>query len=380
MKEPISQLLRPHSDPAAIERVASRLRARSSQAPWHKPMVWAAISVSAAATVFLAVELIGRAPKEKRLADGAPLVRLAAISRDTRFALSDGTEIEVSRGAHVERIVNDGGRLVLRQSAGRVRYRVAPQRGGTFVIEAGLASIEVVGTEFDVERRVTDGVEQVEVNVTHGVVVVHSDEIQERVARLEAGDRVLVGSQNVVASSAPSAVSPERRSDEPAAQEPAEVRSSRETLEREASAARPASALQHDDNAPDDNAGGVTRRVRDDELLALADTHRREGRFSEARVILERVAEGPRSPQAALAAYALGVLLEERFREGSRAEEMIERAVAGSLPTALVGSAWARLASLRGTRGDLDGAREAARRAIDAGVSGRELARASAWR
>jgi hypothetical protein len=95
--------------------------------------------------------------------------------------------------------------------------------------------------------------------------------------------------------------------------------------------------------------------------------------------LLERVVAHGRAPQASLAAFSLGTLLDDALL-GTEAERTFERAIALGLPSALVGAAWAHLAELRGQRGDLDGAHDAAERALDAGVLGRERTRAEAWR
>jgi transmembrane sensor len=321
------------------------------------------------------------APTERCLANGEALVHLEATSRDEVFSLSDGTELGLSMGTQVDRIQNDGTRLVLRQSNGRVRYRVAPQGSHAFVVEAGIATVEVVGTEFTVERHRVDGVESVDVEVMHGVVVVRSEHLEEHVVRMEAGVRLHVEAQRPP----PNTLVPDSAATEMREASLLPALEDRETDEVRRSRTMEAPSRQGSTEAPGPDVSETTVEApgdaeeSDDALLSRADAYRREGRGAEARALLERVVAHGRAPQASLAAFSLGTLLDDALL-GTEAERTFERAIALGLPSALVGAAWAHLAELRGQRGDLDGAHDAAERALDAGVLGRERTRAEAWR
>lgn len=377
MNEPISRLLRNEVDPAAIDRVAARLRERPRRGATRVAWVGA---VGLAAAVFLWVVLRGEAPAERRLASGAPLVHLVAASGDEVFSLSDGTELGLAAGAQLDRIQNDGARLVLRQSVGRVRYRVAPQGAHAFVVEAGAATVEVVGTEFTVDRhRADDGAESVEVQVMHGVVVVRSALLDERVARVEAGGRVLVAA--APREPLPASVRVEQENTENAENAEAHpVQASATALSPAPRRPAPPPAVPEPATPTAPEGDPVLSEESDDVLLARADAYRREGRVAEARALLERVVSHGQSPQSSLAALSLGVLLDDALHDGARAEQALEHALSLGLPSAVVGAAWSRLAELRGERGDMEGAHAAAARAIEAGVSGRERTRAERWR
>jgi len=374
VNKPISHLLSSEADPAAIERVGARLR--QSKGPATRTRSWVAAGGLAAAALLLVMMLPSDAPRERRLASGEALLHLEATSRDEVFALSDGTEMSLSQGTRVDRIQNDDARLVLRQSTGRVVYRVAPQGPRAFIVEAGIATVEVVGTEFTVDRHRADGVESVDVEVAHGVVVVRSEHLEDHIVRMEAGVRLHVEAQRPMenAVAVEPAVAPAQSRETPVL--PAIEASETGASHRSRNIRTGTLPAQETSLAI---SGETEVEASDDALLSLADTYRRDGRVTQSRALLERVIAEGRAPQASLAALSLGTLLDD-MHEGTEAERTFERSIALGLPSALVGVAWSRLAELRGQRGDFDGARDAAERAVQAGVSGRERARAEAWR
>lgn len=117
--------------------------------------------------------------------DGAPLAE--AFDGPSRVGLSDGSWLTLDEGARVA-VVNNSGRVVeFVQRSGRVHYSVEGQ-GRQWRIDAGRASVEIVGTVFVIERTEED----LRVNVEEGVVLVRSEHITDGVARVTAGDDVVI--------------------------------------------------------------------------------------------------------------------------------------------------------------------------------------------
>jgi transmembrane sensor len=98
-------------------------------------------------------------------------------------AFSDGSQLTLDEGTRAEVVANQTGRLTLVLRSGRGRFEVNPASHRQWVVETGVASVEVLGTIFTVDRRATG----VHVEVERGVVLVRSEGLPDRVQRLEAG-------------------------------------------------------------------------------------------------------------------------------------------------------------------------------------------------
>lgn len=366
IRGPLSRYLDASEDHAAIDRGVARLKA-SPRRP-RRTRAWLAVSGVAAVAAAVALAIARTpGPSELELASGAPLVAIEARNAGQIVELSDGTRIELARGARIERLENDASRLVLRQEVGRVRYEVAPQGPRRFTIEAGLAAIEVIGTAFVIDRTTAGGLERVAIHVEHGVVIVRGDRVPDGVVRLEDGARLIVGAEPHANVRTPSETAAPVTIEEAVPVAVAPVPRERPARTSEPRTQGPGEVSAAEDDRPDDA-----------ELLARADSLRGAGRRDEAQALLEMVAARGRAPHAALASFSLARLLETSDPAG--AERAFERALELGLPAALHGSAWAHLAGLQGARGDLDRARESAERAIAGGATGADLARAQRWR
>lgn len=154
-----------HAGPSASRRVAPKLL----------------VATLALAVAGLVLVLQWRTPTPITASTGAPLPPVI----EGTFAFSDGSTVSLADEARVEVVANQAGKLTLLLRGGRGRFEVNPESHRQWVIEAGLASVEVVGTIFTVTR--TD--EDVHVAVERGVVLVRSDTFRDRVQRLEAGQQ-----------------------------------------------------------------------------------------------------------------------------------------------------------------------------------------------
>jgi transmembrane sensor len=106
----------------------------------------------------------------------------------TNIALSDGSALSLAPNAKLNVIGNEGSRFVTQLQRGNVHFNVKPRGPRTWEIETGIATVEVVGTEFDVN--VED--EGLLVTVSRGVVLVRGERVPGRVVRLTAGMSIRV--------------------------------------------------------------------------------------------------------------------------------------------------------------------------------------------
>ena len=142
-----------------------------------------------------------------------------------------------------------------------------------------------------------------EVSVEHGVVLVRSELIQDRVQRLTAGQRLMI-----------------------------------RALPEAGASARPLPA-------PDASTASSQRPATLDELLDQADERRRHGDERGAEAALRSaLAAHANEPQAALAAFTLGKLLLDMAGRPADAAQAFARCLALSPPSALAEDAAYRLA------------------------------------
>lgn len=229
------------------------------------------------------------------------------LAGPARVGFSDGSWLTLSETARVVPVNNDGQVVELVQRSGRVRYSVEGQ-GRRWRIDAGRASVEIVGTEFVVDR----SEERIRVEVEEGVVLVRSEQLEDGVSRLTAGE--------VLELRSPQAPEPAPTADEaPAAPAPREEVGPEEPVPNARREARPRAA----------------------DLMNAADAARREGRRSEAgRLLEEAIALG--DGDSDLAALTLARSLERT--EPARASRLFERALALGLAEPLRREAFRGLA------------------------------------
>src|SRR5262245_7872817 len=139
MSRPLKQALRdPLPDEATMRRMWSGVVKRG--APARKR--WLAIPVLAVGVIAV-ILWVKRPAGPIRLADLTPLDRM-----EHSVALDDGSRITLEPGAVLEPLENDGARLGLFLKSGKVRFEVRPKGPRRWIVDAGLATVEVVGTVF----------------------------------------------------------------------------------------------------------------------------------------------------------------------------------------------------------------------------------------
>lgn len=239
-----------------------------------------------------------------------------------RAQFSDKSSIEAHDGAHLEVLDNAALRFALKQTRGRAYFSVTP--GGTrhWTVDTPLATVEVVGTAFEVEA----SSEHVRVHVEHGVVIVRGDRVPGHALRLVDG-------QSTDVFAAP----------------PAQITEA------------PATAEPHKASAPPNAVGQASptpsaeiespEQARVSELLLLADVLRAQGKQEAAAAALKQlVLKHPSDARAALAAFTLGRMEQDSLRNDANAVWAFERALKLGLPTALKGDAQQRIEELERNR------------------------------
>jgi transmembrane sensor len=128
-----------------------------------------------------------RTPGPLRLADGRALPdegHAPIRSADFPFLLDDGSRLDAVRSPSLSVIENEAARFLLQLDRGAVRFEVTPGGPRRWVIETELATVEVVGTVFELDRTDTG----LNVRVEHGIVLVRGEQVPGRMRRLSAGE------------------------------------------------------------------------------------------------------------------------------------------------------------------------------------------------
>ncbi|MBL8950331.1 MAG: FecR domain-containing protein [Myxococcaceae bacterium] len=332
IKGPLEQHLEPAVDDARLQKVAQRLKAaRTAPAPrrlW--PYAVAAAALIAVAVVWLKPAPVAPLPGPLALADDGALPEVLE-GRSWHFA--DDSTLTLEDGAAVQVVANQPSQLTLLVRRGKGRFHVTPGGPRKWVVEAGLVSVEVVGTLFTVDRQ-SDGVC---VSVERGSVIVRGDHLPDRLVRLDAGKSTCARPEPVADVPAPSP-----------APEPT-----------------PAPAPLP---APKPTA---------DALLAAADRARAAGNDTLAAQQLAKLLEDwPGDASAPSAAFTLGRLELERLQRPADAARHFTLAARSP---ALAGDARLRQVEALAAAGNLAAAEAAARAAIEAEGNSTRTARLQRW-
>jgi transmembrane sensor len=361
---PLRRPLREHLDVQTTEheilqvwrRVQEGRRARRSR----RPAMLIALSVAALLVALVVGRSLGnRAGKsetagplaalhgafERPLSGGAELVQSTE--------LSDGSRVAMRPGARLAVLENSGRTFVTHLSSGHADFSVKPGGPRRWIVECGRATIEVVGTEFSLER----SPDELFVGVKHGVVLVRGEDVPDRVRRLVAGESLRLNAPRAPAPPA-SAVS----ADPPPAKAPSA--SSSDVAER-------GPVEPKDLVAPTDPAAA---------LYADADRARRSGQPSEAAELLEKaVSAESAGHRAAIGCFTLGRLYLEELGNPARAARAFDRSLLAGPPRGLEEDVRARLVEARAKMGDSAGARRSASEYRARFPEGRRAADVERW-
>jgi transmembrane sensor len=288
-------------------------------------------------------------PKVREMRGGsAALASVHSGPAVRNFALADGSQVSLlGPGSRVE-VVQQSAQLVrTRLGAGAARFDVRHDAARVFEVESGDVKVRVLGTAFSVMR---DG-GQTRVAVERGAVRIDWAGGE---AFLSAGQSGLYPPPASEAAPPPTVVEPLAD----LAQGVAEEATSWRKL-----AKRGAYVDAYEAMGP-----ASSKSVRDEpsDLMMAADVARLSRHPAEATRFLARVSDGfPRDQRAPLAAFTLGRVLLEDLGQPARAADAFRRAYQLAPRGPLSSDALAREAEAAQRAGQLERARQAARRYVE---------------
>jgi transmembrane sensor len=288
-----------------------------------------------------------------KLRGGEALGAFSTEGEPRTVELDDGSRIELGARGHIAPLENTNHSVVLFLQAGRAVFDV--QHGGPrrWSIEAGLATVEVTGTRFTVQRSPT----RVTVEVERGVVLVRGERVTDRVQRLGAGERLQID-QALQPADLPLAPPPEASAPHLPSRP---SRNGGESSWREL--ARAGNFVEAYENLGKGGVSAHSKAADVGQLFALADVARYSGHPADAIEPLRRVvAEREGDPQAAVAALTLGRVHLDSLNDPASAARDFRDAISLGLPQALLEDAHLRLIEAHAKAGD----RRAAHRAWEA--------------
>jgi len=327
-----------------------------------------------------------------RFADGRDLTAMDSGETPVgEFALSDGSTIRLSRGSHIEPLESTGSTFSAIVTQGRAEFEVRPGGPRHWVIECGLATVEVVGTSFSCDREPG----RLHLAVHHGAVLVRGERVPDRARRLLAGEslelaedaRPLVPASDdtfaLPALPAPSSASGSPATESSAAMAKGEEARARGRISPARSWRDLARRGRHGEAFSTLGTEGLRRESKHlgvNDLFALADVARLSGHPADAVVPLERIlTDFASDARAPLAAFALGRLELDSLGQAHAAASAFRKAMDLGIPSGLREDVRARLVEAYARSGDVD----AARRAADAYAAefprGRHLQAIQGW-
>jgi transmembrane sensor len=362
LRLPLKQGLREPADEATLSRIWQGIDARYPRPRWRRRIELVAAPVVAVAALAAVVTILRHDAGPLRLASGAAIAAVDAPATGARMSLSDGSYIMLSGGARLEPLESSGSTFIAIVARGTATFDVRPGGPRRWQIECGLATVEVVGTHFDIER--SPG--RLRVAVARGQVLVRGERVPERVRRLAAGESLEVTDATAAVLPA-KAEPPAAPADEASDSDPADA-----TPEPEhAPPVTPPIAWrelarrgQHREAFAALGAQGLRREARHlgvADLFALADVARLSGHPADAVAPLDRiVTKFASDAQAPLAAFALGRLELDSLARPARAVAALNKALALGAPQSLREDVRARLVEAYVRAGDQAAARSAA--------------------
>jgi transmembrane sensor len=337
LPEPIARVLEDPVDEPRVARMWRRIEERRSKPGQRVGMMvgWAAVGAAVAIVLLFGANLLLQRSATERALDAAaaigPLlqrggkpVHVVETSATTGapIELADGSHITVGRDSRLEPLASSEREFVVLLARGAATFSVVPGGPRRWIIEAGLATVEVVGTVLTVTRTP----DAVRVDVQHGIVLVRGATVPNGVARVESGQSIEVRASEPPALAAPGGAGDENRKARPksTAMESWRDRAAHGAY-RDAYGILGAQGLERE----------VDRAESAEELLTLSDVARLSGHPADAVAPLERLLDAhPKSPRAALAAVTLG-RVELDLGHARRASAALERALALGVPVGL---------------------------------------------
>lgn len=323
LEAPIEAHLRAAVPPAEADRMWRSLKLREQATPRRnarrRVAIGAGLGLALAAAAAAAFVLWPRGavdappPGPLALEGGHALpATLGSHEGPSVFDLNDGSRIVLAPSTDARVVANDARVVRTALARGSATFDVRPGGPRRWIVEAGEARVEVLGTRFTVER--TE--DAVRVHVARGVVAVHAPGAREP-QRLTAGQSVIVRATEPRAAAEPALEAPATAEPAPIPEEGATSPAPSTELTApapEAADAWRARALRGDFAGAYRRLG--VRGLRDaargasaEDVLLLADVARRSGHPADAMPLYDQlVRSSPGDVRAPVAAFTLGRL------------------------------------------------------------------------
>jgi transmembrane sensor len=388
---PLKDHLQDPVDEEALHRIAEEIDSRLQGRKRRRFLPLVLAGATAVAAIIVAFSHVHRDTGPLLFADGRELVAMAAGGAAREIALSDGSRIRLSPGARIEPLQSSGFTFSAIVAQGRADFDVRPGGSRCWVIECGLATVEVLGTAFACEREPG----RLRVVVSRGVVLVRGERVPDRARRLSAGETLEVAED--APSLAPVAAAPLAALALPENAGYSGLTGAESAVrvpdrEHSTSRARAAAATtwrflaRHGRHREAFAALGTeglrreSRRLGVDDLLALADVARLSGHPAEAVMPLGRIlTEFANDAQAPLAAFALGRLELDSLGHARAAASAFRKALDLGIPRGLREDVRARLVEAYARSGDAAAAQRAADAYLDEFPNGRHARAIQGW-
>ena len=311
---PLCGMLRDPTSDAAVQRCWSAIEARSVPPLRLRAaaMQWLAIAAVVVLLVVGSWQLYRAERQSAAVAASSDAFSelIAPPQASVQKLLSDGSVIDAAAGTKLQGLSSTPHEFSLLLVEGEVDIRVTPGGPRRWIVEAKIAQIQVVGTQF----RVTRHQDVVTVSVAKGVVVVRSTLLSQGVKRMVAGEHLVIAS-------AISAASQAAKPYDDQAQKPASSSKSNTLAAK----------------------GTLVPQPTAEELMRDADAARTSGDLPAAEKQLSRVVHDyPKDPRAPLAAYQLGAIESQRGQH-AQAINSLRLALALNAPASLRQDCYLRL-------------------------------------
>lgn len=352
-------------DVADEERLAynwSRIEARRHRDGRRAPR----LALAAAAALILVGVIVGVVVSVEFTSDSAPEPLFLALSEWTpviavpskastekRVTLSDGSRLTLAPGASLEIKESSDHRLEMALQKGWVRFNVTPGQGRTWVVEAGLGRVVVLGTQFTVSRTPRT----VKVAVHRGTVALQDARTGRDIATLTKGESRELRAPEADAALASKTQSPQAEQTTPP---PDETPSEPDQPPKRTNAkGLPGASKPAMPKTPMSDLAGLGSSAPVNDLLRAADDARKQHQPREAAALLGRIIkEFPGDPAVGLVALSLGRIRLESLRQPGPAARAFKRAaLSKGLPAPLREQAHARCVEALKKAGELASAR-----------------------
>lgn len=344
---PLKELLR---DVADESRLAYNWSCIEERRHHRFSFSWGLVLASSAviAVVALGITLFALSPSTMSAVDDTlllarpeliPVMTVPATSSEMkRVAFTDGSLLIMAPGATVEVVQSSSARFEIELLGGWVRFSVAPQKGRTWIVDAGLARIVVIGTHFTISRTP----QTLTVSVHRGTVSVQEAPLYEEIARLTEGETRTLN--RPFTASSPRTATPADvmvAGTEPAKDAAIQPRLPTPGSQKRRSFSKPSGPKPE---SPMANLAGLGSSEPVNAMLGEVDRARRRGNHRKAAALLEQILkEFPNDPAGGLVALTLGrVRLEALNQPGAAAVAFRDAARHKHLPSSLQEQAWAR--------------------------------------